>query len=1746
MSSRARSVADQSSIINQSSVIRPPSIRAIDDDLFILYQWAAYYEIPVDYLYIINGKGQNVIDLTTKNIKSIRKLLEERILTDRSEFPMDFNPNRELSTLIRAKNELKINSDKAIMLYIDITPRSFASGLPVEGEQDLAVISNNEKLKETLRSYTNKNHLIILLGRLINLGRVTANDELTIELINELRMSGRKFEQTYYAIYKNYVYSQLRVVANLFYRQVNEISNSFSSVESLYDRYIEWKNRYEIDVRELINVVERIINVRQSIIESSPLSRSNFNVENITMLGSAHWNLGNWLVSNSIDFDNISNLLLQSDGRPIVTSDGYELFDLAIASQDVPYIKYNVGNVVNEEQVIDRTLSKVYYTETGYISADRQGRAFNEQKEEFSFHMDYENIVPMDEKSNDPDTMYLTVWLGEGVKSVAPKDSYTSVIYDISNNTVELEVDVKKSGDLERVNSKVYNALPLLVSDWQEGKMTGLFRIFNLEIEHYSFLYMVRIHREFSNYFYIEESDKPSAAKSQIYLHFQSPLSATGILKEVGTENKINYLEERVDIHPTGNVRVIFNQLYSATGDSFVIDRDGEEIIERPEPGTPYVQFKVQKIMSSYELQRLMTLMVHLMEYYLIHKDRIMNLNYDLVPLLHDIDRNRYIQNYSTRQEISPIAASSNAISPNNEMEASGGAIAASSEERTDNSAIRDRISTSNQTSNRVVLSDISTRAQESKNEILRNVASDIFIDNYATIVQRSKQPLPIADEDVPYWKNRTISNTDSRTHQVMEYPPGAVKPLNLICPDKEYPFPGLRSNTLDNKDQFPCIPNCYKKDQMNSPSSKYNICMNNWNGLLDGSVDPSIIDRKSKQRKEGHIVNIDKRVAPNRRGNLADHIVYLLKRINRDSKDVIYQRYGVKTSPSSIIHAIIRSMDAEAEYRAYTDDVREKMSQEGITNDYLTATDEERDRIVALMREDMASKINYDILRQENYDVEPNRLREILADSTIFLDPARYYRALEEYFTITLFTFVNRVRMPSSDRRGFEIKSNQLEIPRHSKYYVRRTRPPTVVPSSVNSNLRLNRIMILIFKFTPTVGRGRDLPAHCEFIVRGGTSNTEQLFGYFASPSMINGMFDLFYQMAGIYQWSIKPTCHISSLESSSSQYNAECNREGLIVERSLGNGDFINLRTKIQNSPIGVTISSSRDFRSSGQRLNFRSYGHTDSQSISGRDEVIDYRNYKERAIAQLIDDYGKCKGLLYSITSQSTQSYQPTTQSYQSTTGGYEILAMIPPTQPYNLPIIDRNNLVKPSFDQVNNYLASPITGVTYSEQKSNNFSEETFSPTDLESSHQYDSNTVANINGLWYSTYGRTYGVYIPIREETQNERLSNLPAGKRAPASVYSLFDSPIMRRSIYNESQLTTLSRVDRLVILNKMNNIILSILNWLFKLSNETVEEFINRLVVPTSTVDPLVLYNFDNLNYKYPNVSSFTEALTYIDQNSYGLIRGEEILLYNEKYYHSVTFFLHDMADNTIGLRQQLPLIIPGSYSRLTDFRSRNHNLIFLSDYDLKKWIRSRKSTLRNNLVLRTTLSNQMSSFINPYLYNDQNMRIYLVQNVTDIDIPIKQYHELIEANPNLDPEKLVMSRQAPTVPFFLNTQFPSGNPLIAEPSTSGQIYSMTGPLTVTGAKTAEQRAEETRLKYMLIARARALQVAITWRNKLINTGYDSEAYVGQFPSHVIYEIVEGRNIRLQENYVEEDQNNPYNLIAYTDGYAAMLPIA
>lgn len=71
-----------------------------------------------------------------------------------------------------------------------------------------------------------------------------------------------------------------------------------------------------------------------------------------------------------------------------------------------------------------------------------------------------------------------------------------------------------------------------------------------------------------------------------------------------------------------------------------------------------------------------------------------------------------------------------------------------------------------------------------------------------------------------------------------------------------------------------------------------------------------------------------------------------------------------------------------------------------------------------------------------------------------------------------------------------------------------------------------------------------------------------------------------------------------------------------------------------------------------------------------------------------------------------------------------------------------------------------------------------------------------------------------------------------------------------------------------------------------------------------------------------------------------------------------------------------------------------------------------------------------------------------------------------------------------------------------------------------------------------------SRAIQIGVTWRDDLVNPGYDSPDYMGDKPPYVIYEISSASGLALVEDHSGGDEE-VIQVLRYRDSYAALLPL-
>lgn len=301
------------------------------------------------------------------------------------------------------------------------------------------------------------------------------------------------------------------------------------------------------------------------------------------------------------------------------------------------------------------------------------------------------------------------------------------------------------------------------------------------------------------------------------------------------------------------------------------------------------------------------------------------------------------------------------------------------------------------------------TKRKRSDRDIfkLKELGQGLIEGNFARACQCERKPKIVDQSEVPEWSvKQFIYKGVTHNHNVLPFPPDNPK-WWFICVNDSYPFPGVKINPYSSSNQYPYVPCCFKKNQMIPGSgTKYDYYYNG-NPL------------RTTSNKVKVILNTGKSLTSKRLGELPVSILNLLKKYDND---LVYYRLGSIISPNSLLHCLLEALDSE-EYTKI----------EG---------DEAKESYIRRYRKHFFSDVKYpvDMVKQELYDYTDGEIRELLSNPEVFLDPALYYRFLEEFFKVNIYVF--------STPKDNESTFGMLEAPRHKLFHTRRLRDgvPTIL----------------------------------------------------------------------------------------------------------------------------------------------------------------------------------------------------------------------------------------------------------------------------------------------------------------------------------------------------------------------------------------------------------------------------------------------------------------------------------------------------------------------------------------------------------------------------------------------------------------------------------------------------------------------------------------------------------------------------
>ena len=307
---------------------------------------------------------------------------------------------------------------------------------------------------------------------------------------------------------------------------------------------------------------------------------------------------------------------------------------------------------------------------------------------------------------------------------------------------------------------------------------------------------------------------------------------------------------------------------------------------------------------------------------------------------------------------------------------------------------------------------------------------------------------------------------------------------------------------------------------------------------------------------------------------------------------------------------------------------------------------------------------------------------------------------------------------------------------------------------------------------------------------------------------------------------------------------------------------------------------------------------------------------------ATAQFLDNYGKLRALIFPVNNQS-------------------VTLIIPPSQPENLPVVP--NIIPAPLPLILNLFSNVLPTGTLTQNN--------------------------NLTGLWFPLLDLASGILCPIIPTSIPPELADLPPGPANPIITPGLL--PV----------------VPRLRKLKRDLRIILQIILWLYRLSQLPKNDFINQFLFTdqrSSITNSETIYNFTGLTRLLPQVASVDQAIDYLNRVTPSLIRNNKVYLYSRKFADGIFYFLTLFSKDYQNNNEPLPTQISGLYETEEDFTPQNYTAIFVGEEHMRSWLNSISRIDYNSIIIRNKLDLSLGLIEEPYLYQDEDDRIYLIQNV------------------------------------------------------------------------------------------------------------------------------------------------------------------
>lgn len=279
-----------------------------------------------------------------------------------------------------------------------------------------------------------------------------------------------------------------------------------------------------------------------------------------------------------------------------------------------------------------------------------------------------------------------------------------------------------------------------------------------------------------------------------------------------------------------------------------------------------------------------------------------------------------------------------------------------------------------------------------SKIKELQSIDPIMFGYNYARKCPKHRFPTLLGPAD----------STQNDNPKVFKFPKDGDVSFNFTCDSTEFPWFGLVENeNLKGLSPHMLVPCCFNTQQDNRKIT------HTYKYYFDQT-------EESEKEKGKHIFTTNKILPYGRIGYLPPYISSILNILDQNNQ---YVRLGVMHTPSSFLNCILETMDPK----------------------FFNITDK-KDKISYLHDVRLNISKAFDTLnlcKQECYGMDNDEIRNILEDTTKYLDPMLFIELLKEYFGCDIYLFTSDITNPNG----------RIQLPRYTNgYYYDNTCKNTVI----------------------------------------------------------------------------------------------------------------------------------------------------------------------------------------------------------------------------------------------------------------------------------------------------------------------------------------------------------------------------------------------------------------------------------------------------------------------------------------------------------------------------------------------------------------------------------------------------------------------------------------------------------------------------------------------------------------------------